>query len=75
MNYYSNNFTIDNTQAHNDVPSNNTDIHVNTNTTEESDNYSVLHAFDDSEGNNNITMNSRKSSTMNVTINTSTNKK
>ena len=75
MNYYYKNFTIDNTQAHNDVPTNPTDSRANTNTTEASDDDSLLHAFDDSEWNNNITMNSRESSTMNVTINNSTNKK
>jgi len=75
MNYYSKNFKIDNTQAHNDVPANYTDIHANTNTTKASDDDSLLHAFDDSKWNNNITMNSRESSTMNVTINTLANKK
>ena len=75
MNYYSKNFTIDNTQAHNDVPTNYTDIHANTNITDAFDDDSVLHAFDDREWNHNITMNSRESSTMNVSINNSTNKK
>jgi len=75
MNYYSKHFTIDSTQAHNDVPTSYTDIHANTNTTEASDDDSLLHVFDDSEWNNNITMNSKESLTMNVAINTSTNKK